>query len=171
MTMHTKSYAKAKLSYKAEQGTIEPKKLTKIVSFYNDPYSFRQMPVSETFIQNLAIEWTTFAKNDTSVVRLDDFYIFKGIPEQTMIDWAEKYPVLKEAKVWVTRLIANHRERGAIFKDGPLTDRALKMMRIYDPDWKQAEDEMASLNKANQSTNTLTIVEIPAIPSPEKKDE
>jgi hypothetical protein len=157
---------------------ISEEKSSKIVEFYRDSFSMRQMPATKHFIENLALEWVTFVRNDKTVIRLTQFLETKGIPRNTFDRWVIKFPILQEAKEVVWDLMASHRELGVCVRDDKgntkLTREALIMMHHYDDIWKKGEEWKGSITQKTDALSNIKVV-MEAYPSsslcPDKKKE
>lgn len=70
------------------------------------------------------------------------FYKETGIARGTFQDWKDKYPTLKDTYEHVKDIIAERRQRFAIFKKyGTEPTTLFKTMRLYHHEWKQVYEE------------------------------
>lgn len=157
-----KSTIKEDVSKKRDSDVHRPYKW---VEDYLDLGTFRMTPVSEAYIERLSRELIIWAdSNDPKSLRLNQFVKGKKIPHKTFDRWVEKYPMLGSAKEYAMMSIADKREVGAATRE--YADNVLRMMPIYDHEWKALEQWRSSLK--DDSSNAPVTINLPNIITPKE---
>jgi len=115
-----------------------------VVDFYEDIFTFRQMPASLAFIERLSedlIKWATTNKN---ALKITQFTRDRGIHTKTFQRWANKYDVLGKARIVAKEAIGDRREIGAI-NNKYNTNMIISQMPKYDDTWMKLEEDRAEL--------------------------
>jgi len=141
-----KAHKKAKnsKSKNIKHNTPKYKATTGVIEFYNDSFSWKEVPVSQAFIDKTTEELATWAINDKNALKLTQFCHIKGIPSQTLYRWCDKYPKLKAAKDLAIEIIGNRREIGAI-KNKYNHQMISSQQAKYDSSWWSLEVQRAEL--------------------------
>jgi len=152
ITKRVKASNHSKMPVKPAKDALSPK----IIEFYRSPGTQEQIPVALGFLYKLAREWAEWSLLDDSL-RIKDFFLERNIPIDTMYNWLEKYPFLKEVHNTVMERIASRRDRGAIMRkyDGNYIDKTLPM---YDLEYRKFLEWRASIaDKNKESSGTLVV--------------
>lgn len=122
---------------------------------YLDLQSMRIKPVSELFIERLALEVMEWSKLEESII-FRDFIDNKNIPEDAYYRWVRTYPNLKAAHTLAKGRIGSRREKGAITRkfDG---STIIGSMSMYDQEWKDLAVWKSSLKDQSASSGNITI--------------
>ena len=134
---------------------------------YEYIYGVQGYPATEGFMQRTAEEYIEFTAKNPEVLRFTTFWIEKKIARETWESWVEKYPVMKRAHGVVCDIIADRRELMAIKFNPTLST---KMQRIYDKNWKQAEDERILLRNKENDENGQKIIVLSELDFKKEKD-
>ncbi|MBW1678413.1 MAG: hypothetical protein JRJ79_17935, partial [Deltaproteobacteria bacterium] len=125
-----------------------------VAEVYKDLFTLRQKPISDAFIDRLALELIEWAMKDDTALKLTQFIFSKGIPSMTFYRWVNKYETLKLVKDTALELIGNRREIGAL-KNKLNASLVMNQMAKYDKSWKDLEVWRAEL-KARTQVNAPT---------------
>jgi len=142
---------------------------------YMDIFTFREVPVSDVWLEGLAAELVKWAKEDPGAYKLNRFFSKKGFHHDDLVRWEERCPALKRAHEFALMEIGDRRElKGLERKWDP--GMVLSSMPKYDKDWKALGEWRASLTKKDEATTaTNTVVVIDKYPEtsvvPVKVDE
>lgn len=128
---------------------------------YLDLFTFKMKPVTEGFIDRLSQELMVWAdSSERKRLKLTQFINAKKIPIGTFYRWKERHPNLQAAHQYALSVLGDKREVGVAIRE--YDSSILKMMHIYDSDWKEAEIWRAGLKaESDESANQkrYTIVE------------
>lgn len=138
---------------KSPKNNIKDTKNTKYrFDSYVDIFTLRTTPVSDTWIEKLALELVDWAINDPEAFKLTQFYRLKGIGSDDMKRWKERNSKLKRAHTIALEALGDKREIGALKKlYEPGT--AARTMPRYDPEWRDLEEWRASLKNKDEDKN------------------
>lgn len=134
---------------------------------------WRQRPVSDKYLDDLAIRLRDWALYNEEAFKLSQFILEEGVWEGNFFKWLERNENLREAHKDALTAIGNRREIGALKKklDSSLTTLTMPM---YDPEWKKFIEWKSSLTQANKEEGGTKIVVIEKFPEsplvPAKKD-
>jgi len=129
-------------------------------------------PVTNAFLERFSNELLVWARDNQNALKISQFYLDKGISDNTFYRWIKNYPIMKEAHAHAMRLIGNRRETGAITKG---YDRHMveMMMPHYDSDWKLMVEWRNKMKAENDEKALTKIVVLEKYPSsdviPEKE--
>jgi len=116
----------------------------RIIDEYFDMFHFKQVPVSEGFIDRLFSDLVKEAYNDKEMLTLEDFYLKRGLSPDSYYKWVKKYPQAQRAHDVALLAIGNRRERGGLTRkyDSGLVSQS---MAHYSKRWKQGIEWRESL--------------------------
>jgi len=143
----TKSYSDKKIMTKAK--------------FYEEHLclnTWKMTPITEAWLDALAQDLYTWARDDDNALKLTQFYTTRGIANATMMKWIEVSPKLKAAHAAALQMIGDRRELGVIHRK---YDSAMiaPMMYYYDNAWKQNaqwREDLKAKAKANAEAAVAT---------------
>ena len=133
----------------------------RIIDEYFDMFHFKQVPVSEGFIDRLFSDLVKEAYNDKEMLTLEDFYLKRGLSPDSYYKWVKKYPQAQRAHDVALLAIGNRRERGGLTRkyDSGLVSQS---MAHYSKRWKQGIEWRESLKqKENDKGGNITVVMAP----------
>ena len=132
-----------------KHSTKPNRRATVVADYYDDIYTCRQMPITDTFFERLAQEYTQWARDNKDVYVLDQFAIDKGIPRYSFQRWCKSKPILKKAHQEVKNIIAVRRETRML--QGVIKEKSnMYMMHRYHQDWEEADKRWSELNAKAQ---------------------
>lgn len=120
-------------------------------------YAFKQKPVSDAFLSDLAWDLITWAK-DENIRDLRKFLVSRNICKQSFYNWCKRFPMLDEAREFAKMCIASNLFDGAVTKkyDASL---ATKVLPMYDDEWKQLNEWYAKLRETHDNkSGNITVV-------------
>lgn len=130
---------------------------------------WRGIPVSSSYLANLADKLIVWAVTDNDADKLNEFYVTEKIHKKSFYRWMEKSNALKRAHELAMMAIGNRREKNGlrrIYDSGMIS----KSMPIYDEDWKALEEWRSKMTKEENAGNEQKVVIIEKFPdSPEVK--
>jgi len=137
--------------------TKPKRRATVAADVYTDLYTCRQMPISDSFFEKLAIDFTNWAKDDNKALIVSQFPLSKGIPVKSFMRWCKTKKLLKDAYEDVKHIIATRREVGML--TGELKEKSnMYMMHRYDNDWDKADHRWSEINaKAQENAQSGNI--------------
>jgi len=143
----------------------------RVVDQVRDGYSMRMRPISEAFIEDLALKLIADAKNDPDVLSIESFCNKHDITRSTLDNWAKKFPFFGEAKEKAMTAFGSRLENGALKgKEGIRERTAREILPVYSKTWKDREDSLAALAKDSQGSGSFVAV-LEAFPSSDKVPE
>jgi len=109
-------------------------------------FSFRERPVSDAYLEALAIELVECAQNNESALVFTEFLEAKMLNKSTWMGWLKRDEALRQAYAYALMCLGNHREIGGL--TGKL-DAGLvaKSQAMYSDDWKRMEEWKAKLKE------------------------
>lgn len=117
---------------------------------YTDLFTFKRKPISYAFVERIAEELVTWAREDDEALKLSQFYLAKGVPHSTFKKLVNDHPALKIARDSAMQFIGNRREIGALKKkldSGMISSQMAK----YDKSWWTLEEKRAELRARTQN--------------------
>lgn len=140
---------------------------------YMDCFQLKMKPVTQSFIDRLAMELVTWARDDKKALRMSQFYVPRGIHRNTFFRWCDQHPLMKAAKEAALSLIADRREIGAITKKYD-TKIIMHTMHHYDSDWRNMDKHHVDLKVEEERaphTFNITIAKPKVVDAQELKGE
>lgn len=130
---------------------------TKVVDLYDDLFTFREMPVSEAFIERVFQEAHEDVIVKGTVLKLTQWFRKKGIPWMTVKRWRDKFSWVEEKYQELLQGVGDNREVGGLTKklDAGMVQFSMPM---YDPDWKQNVEWRSKLKAENDQQGNVTVV-------------
>jgi len=139
---------------------------------YQDMITLRVTPVSNHYLEQLAIEMVQWFEAHPDAKRLTDFYETKRLYEKTLSEWRKRSPVLEKAVEYCKMILGNRREEWAITHPTYNAGTLQKVMTYYSTAWKEDAEWKAKLNDEALNTGAKIIV-MPQYPKtdivPERK--
>ena len=133
-------------------------------------FSYQQMPVSEGFINKLAEELVQWALEDDDALKLTSFFLSRRIGSRTFYRWAEKFPILDEAREVALEAIGNRRELAAL-KNKLNSTMVISQQAKYDKSWWALEQKRAELKASTQQKGDTDIRYTIVVDGYEKEEE
>lgn len=133
----------------------EKGKVTKAVRWDDDyycVYSFRRVPVSSAFKEELAgrlIKWVNDPEQQP--FKISEFLIMVGLPERTYYRWLPTCEALNEAHLYATAKLGNLREKSAAMH-GYDPGMIKPTLGHYCKIWAEQQERVAQLNKKDEDT-------------------
>jgi hypothetical protein len=128
-------------------------------------FSYRQVPVSDAFIDDLAMRLAKWAHSDKDAVILEDFLSDNRISWTAFCDWEKRSTLLEEAHQFALMCIGCRREKGGLYKKMS-ESMVMKSMPMYSQRWKQLNEWYSHLTEERESRGNIT-VHMNAIPKVE----
>lgn len=125
-------------------------------------------PVTESMVQDMAIEIINWAEEEDSII-LNDFYNPRGYTADKLQRWANKYPVFGAAYKYAKDMIGARREKRRI-----LETHCSFTLSEYSSIWKEKEErlhkrkiELATIKQDKAEATTINVFAKPAENCPE----
>ena len=145
---------------KTSKPNISAKKPTNYIEFpeYCDMLTMRMRPVSDAFIEKLAIDMLNWVKT-TKKKTFPSFLEERGICYSTFRNWKERVPKLARAHEHVLEILGARREEGGLERKYD-PNMVIKSMPIYSHDWRKLEEDRDARRKVDTSkaNGPITIV-------------
>ena len=137
---------------------------------YHMLFSFRQLPVADAFIEDLAYQLAKWAHEDKDAIILEDFLSARRISWNAFANWEKRMPMLREAHEFALMCIGCRRERGALYKKMS-ENVVLKSMPAYSQRWKELHEWYSHLTEERESRGTINVHmnAIPGTPVPKSE--
>lgn len=144
---------------KKETKTLEPRpRPYKVVDQIRDGYSMRMKPISEAYLQDLAIKLVTDARKDPDILSFESFFDRYDLNWTSFDSWCKKYPFMAEGREKARLAFASRIENGLLKgKEGIKEKGARDILPAYSRTWKEREDTVAALNKKEESKTSFTV--------------
>lgn len=126
---------------------------------YLDLFTFKMKPVTEAFIERLAQElilWVDDEKEARKRLKISQFYGYKKIPKEAFYRWIRKHPNLEEAYKYAMYSLGDRREIGVALREYDAS--VLKVMPLYDADWKDIEKWRASIKAETEAAASINYI-------------
>ena len=135
---------------KSKKGVPLKKPLYK--TLYADYFLYRDRPISEAFIKRIGEELLEYANDpDIEYLRIEPFFMSKGVASDTYEEWKEKYPLFKQYYQTAWHIIGLRREKGMLHKN--LSENAiLRTLHFFDPLYMAAKEEEKEIALGKQET-------------------
>lgn len=136
-------------SKEKETKSRPPRQHSKVIDYYKDIFSFKEVPIPMQYIERLAQDLVAWARDDKDALKISQFYLERGIHRSTFYKWKDTYEILGRAFTAAKEYIGNRRELGAlVIKDRKYDPSIImKSQSFYDEDWKNTVEWEASLRK------------------------
>ena len=132
--------------------------------YYLDMFSLRERPVSDRWLDNLAVELIKWAINNSEALKLTQFYQERGIGSNDVKRWIGRNENFARAHSFARGIIGDRREIGAIKRIyDPSMIRA--MQAYYDEDYKVQEEWRIKTRNADPQGPAVIRVLVPVIES------
>lgn len=128
---------------------------------YLDMFTMKPKPIHKDYLHHMAVELVECAKNK-QIYSINGYAVLKGIRSQELLQFAQRYPFLKEAIDYARMVCALHREEGAL-KNELNAAWVAKTQPLHDPEFKKLEEWRASLRNQDDKEKTKIEVIIPPI--------
>lgn len=136
---------------------------------YHDCKTLLMRPVSDVYLDKLAIELIEWVDASPNNLVLKQFTLAKGIPYMDYLRFVDRHENLKIAHQQALHALGVKREVGALTKVYE-SGMAIKALPMYDEAWKENLAWHASLNKNQVNETKQTIVVLEKFPEVEKQD-
>jgi len=149
---------KTKISKPSDNSTDNSQIAKKVGDWedYLNTNTFQMYPSNGSSKDRLAVELIEWSKLKTSY-KISQFYIDKGILEETYYRWVASHENLSIAHKIALVNLGNRREIGAI--ERKLEPSIVKFtMPLYDKDWVKREKDVAQLNDKPEDSGTKFVV-------------
>ncbi len=132
-------------------------------SKYVDFCDYKQLPVSESNLKELAKRLELWAITDDDALKFKQFLVRERVCWDSFYRWMEKSPELKRAHALALDAIGNRREVGAI-KRSYDSGMVRSSMPIYDKDWTTMEEWRGKITQEQNKDNEQKVVIIERFP-------
>jgi hypothetical protein len=133
----------------------DTKKISKWVEDYTDCFSFREKPITESFIERLSKELVEWSLLENSLV-LGQFYGSKGILRKTFYRWVEQYPKIAQAHEFAMCQLATKREIGGLTRKFD-PNFAMNSLPMYDSAWRENVEWKSNLRKQEEQQQRVVV--------------
>ena len=133
---------------------------------YLSTISFQMEPANFGTKRRLAIELTTWARENSQAYTLSQFYTMKGIPGCVFDRWATECPALREAVTTAKEILGDRREVGSLENRLNATI-ARFILPQYKREWQQQELWRATIHKDESERRGIVTVMLDPIESSE----
>ena len=134
---------------------------------YKDCFTFQDKPVTQIFLERLAKDFVTWARDNDNATRLEDFMIWKGIPVKTFYEWCNKYEIMKQALEIAKSIIASRRFHRADNRES--SEKIFMFIQHqYDDLWAKAEKHQSDLRVEESHRDHTFILVDGKLPRPEE---
>lgn len=130
---------------------------------YQDMLTFKMKPVSDSYIEDMALRLIEWALNNNEAFKLSQFYIAEGIHHSDFHRWLAKNQKLQRAHDIALTAIGNRREIGALKRklDAGMVSYT---MAHYDTSWKELAEWRSKLKQPEGDSGKTQIVVIEKFP-------
>lgn len=129
--------------------------------------TWKTTPVTEAWLEALAKDLYTWAKDDSNALKMSQFYTSRGISNSTVLKWMKVSEKLREAHDMALQIIGDRREVGAIYNKLNASMIA-PMMAHYDSNWKDIAEWRARLRGEAEAKSGKTIIVVPSLEEAER---
>jgi len=138
----------AKSNNNSTQKTVKAIKTTHCFDERFDLIDFRMKPVSERFIEQLALELIDWVKNNDDALKIEQFLVEHNICKSDLMRWIDKHPALSDAYAFAKMALGCRREIGGLKRkyDGSIVSFTMPQ---YDEAWVKNVEWRSNL-KASQ---------------------
>jgi hypothetical protein len=168
-------YLKKKTPQDISIKTIHARSDTHDWEEYLSTISFQMQPANHATKLRLAIELSTWVRENEKAYTLSQFYTMKGIPHDVYYQWASDCLELREANRLALEIMGDRREIGAL--ENRLNSMIARfILPQYKREWREQEVFRATLQReSGESRGMLTVVldsveESDLVPKLEDKD-
>jgi len=136
-----------------------------VIDEIRNPFNGLRQPVTNRYLERLAIELVEWANLDSSIV-IQKFLAQKGITGDNFYRWSCVCPALIEARNIAKLLVGCRREEGGLRKelDGRMVTASMPM---YFPEWKEFMEWKAKIKERADESNLQKVVVIEKFRDPE----
>lgn len=130
----------------------ETKKTTKVVFLdeYRNLNTWKMTHINQAFIDAFARDMLAWASDhDKAQLKISDFYLERGVSNDTMMRWIRKFDNLKDAYDAAKMIIGNRREKGGL-KNYYNASLVATSMVHYDPEWREFYEWKSKLRQNNE---------------------
>lgn len=124
---------------------------------YQDFSCGRMKPVTDAFLDRMAIDLMDYAKSTNDVMRIEWFFVSRNIYPSTGRRWAERYDNFGKAYEMAKYIIGMRREQKGLERKYD-SNLVAKSMAMYDPEWKKMMEWQAKLSGDNESGGTKIVI-------------
>ncbi len=126
---------------------------------FPDLYTGEQIHRTEDQIKAIAQDALLYCMKEPRCLKISQFIRDKRLKQSTYTYWKQKYPWFMENHLECLAILGDKREIGASFKE---LDREmqLKVMHLYDPEWKTVNEYHSRLKEDQQTANADVIKEV-----------
>lgn len=154
-------------SIQTNKSTKVPIRSSSSINDFEMVFHYREQPVSDTFLENLALRLMDWAVRGKESLKLNVFLKENNIDRHSFHTWRKRCQRLDWATKFALNAIGDTREIGAL-KRKYVEGTVLKSMHQYDEDWKAGEEWRAKLNQPSDNKHSVFNIHIDEIPKVEE---
>lgn len=145
-------------------------KVTKTVDWTDTIFQWRQIPVSEAYIERLIPQLLREAEENERCYTLEQLLLKHKIPEKTFERWCDKFERLDETRDYIKMILCVRRENKALEKQLD-TGTNNYVMPHYSKRWRDITEWRASLRQPKQQDAGNITIEMPCFHESKKEVE
>ena len=122
-------------------------------------YSWKDIPVSEAYLDTLARELIEWIQTNDRPVKIRDFFRMKHIFDRRVFEWRNKYPRFREVYEEALLAIGDRRETKAFYGEGN-ANLQMRTAHQYDPEWHEVNRYHSDMKKDEEGSKKQDITVI-----------
>lgn len=133
-------------------------------------YSFKQVPVSDAFLEDLSLRIINKVFFDETILIMNQIFHSLDVLGNSVYLWAKRSRVLKAALAFAKEVIGTRREHGMYLGRYPAAP-IMKTLHMYSKEW-DAHDRYHAALKADlidKIESSIKVVHMPAVEKPDEK--
>lgn len=119
-------------------------------------YSYREIPTSDAFIEQMAIKLIEFAMRPDTIV-IGKFFIEQRLSLKTWLEWCKRNDFARDAYSYAMQCVGVNREVGGLTRRLDSTI-VLRTMPMYDPQYLEMQTKMMQLRDNGGDRTAIRVI-------------